>query len=446
MDKKTFIKTSAVVMSGIALSPFVSCKSPEPRMNWAGNLSYSTDNLFNPQTISELQDIIKKNKKITALGSKHSFNAIADSTDNQVSTSGLNKVISLDKEKNTITIEAGIKYGEFCTHLDTNGYALHNLASLPHISVAGACATSTHGSGIKNGSLATGISAIEFINGEGEIVSLSKEKNGDEFAGAIVGLGAIGIITKMTLALQPAFKMKQWVFQNMPMSELEKNFEEIMSAGYSVSLFTDWKNKNINQVWIKAIADETMNTLTEFHGAKLATRNMHPLEDLSAENCTDQMGVAGPWYERMPHFKMGFTPSSGKELQSEYFIPFENAYEGMMAIEKLNEKVSPHLFISEIRAIAADDLWMSPFYKRTCVAFHFTWKQEWEDVQKLLPLIEEALAPFNPRPHWGKLFSMKPNVLQSRIERLNDFKSLATKYDPNGKFRNEFISNYVFEK
>ncbi|MES1221174.1 MAG: FAD-binding protein [Bacteroidota bacterium] len=448
MDKKTFLKTSAFVMSGIALSKLVSCKTEthESRTNWAGNLTYNTDNLYSPETVAEMQEVVKKHNKIRGLGTKHSFNNIADSAKAQVSTSKLNKILSLDKEKNTVTVEAGIKYGELCTYLDENGYALHNLASLPHISIAGACATSTHGSGIMNGSLATAVSAIEFINAAGDIVSLSKEKDAEEFSGAIVGLGTIGIVTKMTLDLLPAFKMTQVVYRNMPMSELENNFEPIMSAGYSVSLFTDWKNKNINQVWIKSKAtdNEPAEISPEFHGAKLATKNMHPLEDLSAENCTEQMGVVGPWYERMPHFRMGFTPSSGKELQSEFFIPFENAYEGMMAIEKLNDKVSPHLFITEIRAIAADNIWMSPFYKKACLAIHFTWKQEWDEVQKLLPLIEEALAPFNPRPHWGKLFTLKPVVLQSRIERLNDFKNLMVKHDPDGKFRNEFIDLNLF--
>ncbi|MEI9943501.1 MAG: hypothetical protein WDN26_04710 [Chitinophagaceae bacterium] len=196
-----------------------------------------------------------------------------------------------------------------------------------------------------------------------------------------------GIVTKMTLALQPSFKMKQVVYVNMPMSELKNNFEKIMSSGYSVSLFTDWKNKSISQVWIKSKAGESISLKVqgEFYGAKAATENMHPLAGFSAENCTDQLNVEGCWYDRLPHFKMGFTPSGGKELQTEYFVAFENAYEGMMAIEKLNEKVSPHLFISEIRAIAADDFWMSPFYKKRCVAFHFTWKQEWEEVKNYCP-------------------------------------------------------------
>lgn len=444
MNKRTFLKTSSLLLTSSMLSHLVSCKKAEPRTNWAGNLTYSTDNLHTPKTVVELQEIIKKCKKVRGLGTKHCFNKIADSTENQISTAEFNKIISLDKTKNTVTIEAGIKYGELCKYLDDNGYALHNLASLPHISVAGACATSTHGSGIKNGSLATAVSALELVNGKGEVVNLSREKDGDEFLAAVVSLGALGIITKMTLDLQPTFKMKQVVYQNLPMAELEKNFEAIMSGGYSVSLFTDWTNKNITEVWIKSKAEDMKDIAPEYFGAKLATKNLHPIEALDPINCTEQMGAEGPWYERMPHFKMGFTPSSGKELQSEFFVAFENAYAGLMAIEKLHKKVSPHLLITEVRAIAADDLWMSPFYKKTCVAFHFTWKQEVEAVMQLLPEIEAALAPFSPRPHWGKIFTLRPSVLQARIEKLAEFKKIMQKHDPDGKFRNEFIDTNLF--
>jgi len=444
MNKRTFLKTSSILLTSSMFSNLMSCKKADPRTNWAGNLTYSTDNLHAPKNIEELQEVIKKCKKVRALGTKHCFNTIADSKDNQISTEAFNKVIGIDKAKNTVTVEAGIKYGEMCKYLDDNGYALHNLASLPHISVAGACATSTHGSGIKNGSLATAVSAIEFVNGKGEVVTLTRESGGDEFGAAVVNLGALGIATKITLDVQPTFKMKQVVYQNLPMSALEKNFEAIMSGGYSVSLFTDWRKKNVSEVWVKSKAEDMKEVSPEYFGAKLATKNLHPIESLDAVNCTDQMGVEGPWYERMPHFKMGFTPSSGKELQSEYFIAFEHAYEGFMAIEKLNEKVSPHLFITEVRAIAADELPMSPFYKKTCVAFHFTWKQEVEAVMAILPEIEAALAPFAARPHWGKIFTLQPSVLQSRIEKLADFKKIMKKHDPEGKFRNEFIETNLF--
>ncbi len=447
MTKRTFIKTSSVLAGGAALSHLTSCspKTEGPHLkNWAGNLEYSTGNVHYPKTVGEVQEAVKKCNKLTALGSQHSFNKIADSTENQVSLKEMNKVVSLDKTANTVTIEAGMKYGELAPYLHENGFALHNLASLPHITVAGSCATGTHGSGVTNGNLSTGVAAIEFVNAAGEVVSLSK-KDGEQFLGAVVGLGALGIVTKLTLDLQPTFNMKQYVYRNLPMGELEKNFNTIVSSGYSVSLFTDWKNKNINEVWVKSkVAAGDSAPSPELFGAKLATKNLHPIEDLSAENCTEQMGVAGPWFERMPHFKMGFKPSAGKELQAEYFVPLEHAYEAMMAMEKLHEKITPHLFISEIRTIHEDNLWMSPCYKKTCVALHTTWKQEVDTVMNLLPLIEEQLAPYNARPHWAKLFTMPPSALQSRIEKLSTFKELVKQYDPNGKFRNDFLSRNLY--
>ena len=447
MTKRTFLKTSSALAAGATLSQLGACSpaiQKEHLKNWAGNLEYSTGNVHYPKTVEQVQEVVKKCNKLTALGSQHSFNSIADSTENQVSLKEMNKVVSLDKTANTVTIEAGMKYGELAPYLHQNGYALHNLASLPHITVAGSCATGTHGSGVHNGNLSTGIVAIEFVNAAGEIVNLSK-KDGELFQGAVVGLGALGVVTKMTLDLQPTFNMKQYVYRNLPMAELEKNFDAIVSSGYSVSLFTDWRNKNINEVWVKSkVTADDAAAAPELFGAKLATQNLHPIEDLPAENCTEQMGVSGPWFERMPHFKMGFKPSAGKELQVEYFVPIEHAYEAMMAMEQLHEKITPHLFISEIRTIQADNLWMSPCYKKTCVALHTTWKQEVDTVMNLLPLVEAQLAPFNARPHWAKLFTMAPAVLQSRIEKLADFKELVKKYDPNGKFRNDFLNRNLY--
>jgi alditol oxidase len=268
MDKRLFLKTSSAVAGGAFLSRFISCAPKEKETmvhlkNWAGNLEYSTGNVHYPKTVAEVQEVVKKCKSLKALGSRHSFNKIADSTENQVSLQELNKVISLDVASNTVTIEAGMRYGELAPYLHEKGYALHNLASLPHITVAGAVATATHGSGMATGNLSTGISAIEFVNAAGDLVSLSKKKDGEQFNGAVVALGALGVVTKLTLDLQPTFNMKQVVYRNLPMKALKNNFNTIMSGGYSVSLFTDWKNKNVSEVWVKSRATHRRNYLVQ---------------------------------------------------------------------------------------------------------------------------------------------------------------------------------------
>jgi alditol oxidase len=284
------------------------------------------------------------------------------------------------------------------------------------------------------------------VTASGAIVNLSRQRDGEKFSGAVVSLGALGVITKVMLDVQPTFLMRQYVYQNMPLSELKNHFDAIESSAYSVSLFTDWQRQQINEVWIKSRVEEgqTFQATPEFFGAKLATRNLHPIAELSAENCTEQMGVPGPWYERLPHFRMGFTPSAGKELQSEYFVPRQHAIEAILAVERLRDQVSPHLLITEIRTIAADSLWLSPCYEQPCVTIHFTWKPDWPAVSKLLPQIEKELAPFRARPHWGKLFTTSPAELKDIYRKMPAFIDLSREYDPHGKFRNDYLNKNIF--
>ncbi len=446
MKRETFLKLSSALMAAPFISPIEAFTHQEKLKNWAGNFEFSTSNVFYPKSVAEVQKLVRKCSKLKALGTRHCFNRIADSNYNLLSTKEMNNVVSLDTNAQTVTLEGGIKYGVLAPWLHEKGFALHNLASLPHISVAGSCTTATHGSGVKNGNLATAVNALEMVIANGEVIHLSRKKDGDKFLAAVVGLGALGVITKVTLKVQPTYMMKQRVYLNLPLSQMKKHFEEIVSAGYSVSLFTDWQSESINEVWIKSRQEDVTynNTTPDFFGAKAATKNMHPIAELSPENCTEQLGIEGTWFERLPHFKMGFTPSSGKELQAEYFVPFNNAVEAILAIQKLGKKIGPHLYISEIRTIAADDFWMSPCRKQDSVTIHFTWKQDWPAVRKLLPLIEQELEPFKAKPHWGKLFTMSPKVLASRYEMLQSFKNIAAKYDPHGKFRNEFLGTSIY--
>jgi len=449
MQKREFLKISSAIVTAPLFTGLIGCNNNKENVssikNWAGNLTYSIDKVTQVEEASQVNALVKQFDKVKALGTRHCFNTIADSKDQFISLTEMNPDIVINEEQSTVTINSGIKYGQLSPFLHEKGYSLHNLASLPHISVAGACATATHGSGEKTGNLSTAVAAMEFVNGDGETVNLSREKDGDNFNAAVVHLGAIGIITRLTLDIKPTFLMKQYVYENLPLTSLKEHFDEIQKSGYSVSLFTNWQSDNIAEVWIKRKDDDPApEPEKEWFGATLATKNMHPIPELSAENCTEQMGISGPWFDRMPHFKMGFTPSSGVELQSEYFVPRQNAVDAIMAISKLRDQVGPHLFTSEIRTIAADNFWMSPCYKQDSVSIHFTWKQEVEAVGRLMPIIEKELAPLGLRPHWGKLFTIKPEELEKAYERMPEFRELAKHYDPNGKFRNDFLNQNLF--
>lgn len=446
MKKRTFLKILPVVLATPILSRMLAWAAPEKLKNWAGNLEYGTERLYSAESVEQVREFVRKKPKLKALGTRHCFNNIADSSDQFLSVQPMEKEIALDRAGHKVTVEAGIRYGQLCPHLDEQGFALHNLASLPHISIAGACSTGTHGSGVGNGNLSTAVSELEFVLASGEVVKLSRERDGETFHGAVVGLGALGVITKVTLDVQPRYTMRQYVYQNLPFDQLKDHFETIVSSAYSVSLFTDWQKRRVNEVWLKSRVEDakSANPPEEFFGAKRATKNLHPIAELSAENCTEQMGVPGPWYERLPHFRMGFTPSAGKELQTEYFVPRQHAVDAILAVERLHEQISPHLMITEIRTIAADNLWMSPCYHRDNVAIHFTWKPEWPEVRALLPVIEKELAPYQPRPHWGKLFTIEATQLRASYERLPEFVELSRRYDPKGKFRNRFLDQYIF--
>ncbi len=465
MNRRTLLHSSASLLAATALSRIASAQEPAlpsaalndhaaiPRTNWSKNFHFSTDKVYAPVTREDVQAIVRANPHIKGLGSRHSFNNAADSTHAQVSMRAV-KAIQIDPSTNTVTVGAGIAYGELAPVLDKAGFALHNLASLPHISVGGTIATATHGSGTGNQNLSTQVRALEIVKADGTLLHLSRDHDGDTFKTAVVHIGALGIVTAVTLDLVPRFDVAQSVYLNLSFDQLEHNLESIMGAAYSVSLFTDWQANKATQVWIKRKvtpaeagtppAELYAKLPKDFYGATLQTKKMHPLLQMPSENTTDQMGSIGPWYARIPHFKMEFTPSGGEELQTEYFVPREHAYQAIRAVETLKDQITPHLFITELRAIKADDLPMSMAYKQDSLAIHFTWKPEETVVRGILPAIEAKLAPFNARPHWGKIFILDRPTLETRYPRINDFRTLAKQMDPEGKFQNEFLHRNIF--
>lgn len=408
--------------------------------NWAGNYSYKARRLHEPESIDELRRIVAGAERVHALGTRHSFTDVADSTD-LVSLAKLPEGIELDTDLRTVTVNAGMPYGVLARKLEDAGFALHNMASLPHISVGGAIATATHGSGVTSGNLATAVVGLELVTSDGELLTVGRSD--PEFPGMVVNLGALGVVTRVTLAMEPSYRMRQQVFERLDWDVALDRFDEIMASATSVSYFTDY-DETVNQVWTKQrVDDDTPPAPDSLHGARVATEQRHPIEHLSGEPCTEQLGTVGPWLSRLTHFRMEFTPSAGEEIQSEYLLPRTHAAEALRAVRNLADRIRPHLLISEIRTVAADDLWLSYAYGTDCVGIHFTWRRNQEGVNSVLPDIEAALAPFEPRPHWGKLFLMPASVVAPRFERLPDFRRLAEQLDPRHAFRNGFLERHV---
>jgi alditol oxidase len=410
--------------------------------NWAGNYTYRAREIRSPGSVEELQDLVAHSPAIRAIGSRHSFNDLADTKGTLLSLAAVPTTVAVDATRGVATVSAGASYGEVAGQLERRGWALHNLASLPHISVAGAVATGTHGSGLANGSLAGAVTAVELVDGMGERRSFVRDRD-PEFPGTVVALGALGIVTRLDLRIEPTYAVAQHVFEALPLTTALDHFIDIMGAAYSVSMFTSWAEPEIEQVWIKRRTGQPAPG-DSLYGASAAPVDRHPIARLPATNTTTQRGIAGPWLARLPHFRLEFTPSAGDELQSEYLVPSQHAVPAIEAVARLANRVAPLLQICEIRTVCRDDLWLSPAYGQDAVALHFTWVPNQPAVTALLPVLEAALEPYAARPHWGKLFALGADRIRNRYERLPDFVRLAERLDPRGAFRNDYLDRLIF--
>ena len=415
-----------------------------PRANWAGNVVFGARRYHRPGSVTELQRLVAGNSRVRALGTGHSFSRLADTSGDLISVAGLPPLVEIDTAGAAVTVGGGLRYSDITGPLHAAGRALRNLGSLPHISVAGACATGTHGSGVANGNLATAVSALEMVTADGDVVTVSRDAPGGEFDGMVVALGALGVVISLTLDTVATYDVAQYVYEDLPLDQVTEHFGEIVSSAYSVSLFTDWRGPRIRQAWLKRRADAQDQWTPEprWLGGRLADGPRHPIPGLPAGNCTVQQGIAGPWHERLPHFRAEFMPSGGAELQSEYLVPRERAIEALLALDRIAGQLAPLVQISEIRTVTADRLWLSPSYEQESVAFHFTWIDDPLAVAPVLAVVEEALAPLRARPHWGKLFAVEPEILAGLYQRQAGFLALMRSYDPAGKFRNDLLDRY----
>ena len=405
--------------------------------NWAGNYAYKAP-VVRPQSVDELQSLVATHERIRALGTRHSFTDIADTDGVLVSLEDLPLPLRIDEHRRTASVSGGTTFHTLSQQLDRQGWALSTLASLPHISVAGAIATGTHGSGKQVKSLASMVCSLEMVQADGELRRL--ERGDPDFDGSVVNLGALGVMTRVTLDLLPRFDMWQVVWLDLPWDAVTADFDTLVSSGYSVSLFTTWTGKTVPQLWVKGLADVQPPDL---HPARAAGSTVHMIPGLSTRAVTEQLGIVGPWHERLPHFRPSFTPSSGAELQTEYLVPVAHAHEAIEGLRARAEQFTPILQVSEIRTVAADSLWLSGAFATDVIALHFTWQPDWEAVYALLPELERLLLPLGARPHWGKCFTATGPELAAAYPMLDRFRQLRDRSDPTRKFSNAFLDRVL---
>jgi xylitol oxidase len=415
--------------------------------NWSGNYAYRADALHRPRTLEELQELVGGARSLRVIGSRHSFTSIADSAE-LVALDSLPGAVVVDTSAQAVTVPGHMTYAALAEALNRGGLALHSLASLPHISVAGAIATGTHGSGDAKGNLATAVRAVEMVTAAGELRTVAADD--PDFEGAVVGLGALGAVTRVTLIVEPFYEMRQRVYEAVSWETLFARVDAIFGAGDSVSVF-HLCGETTEQVWVKRRLDDERGVpddsdLEELLGVRAATAELHPVLGGDPVNCTQQQGVPGPWSERLPHFRSGFLPSSGEELQSEFFVGRADAVAAIQAVRGLAADIVPLLLISELRTIAGDSLWLSPHQGRDSLGLHFTWRRRPAEVEAVVARIEAALAPYAPRPHWGKVFTARAESIAPLYPRMADFRRLRDRLDPEQTFVNDWLRDTVLSR
>jgi alditol oxidase len=412
--------------------------------NWAGNVSFRARHVHRPLSVQEVQAVVSRTERVRAVGTGHSFNSIADTIGDQVSLALLPPIVDIDSRSRTARVSAGLRYGDLGPALRKAGLALPNTGSLPHISIAGAVATGTHGSGVGNPSLAGSVQSLTLVTGTGELLTVDRPSRPTDFDGFVIALGRLGIVVELVLDLVPAFQVAQTVVEGVDDALVGEQLASLLAAAYSVSVFTDWAGEGRTAVWVKTKVGVAGEWAGEpLWGGRVADGPRHPIEGMPTEHATEQMGVPGPWDERLPHFRLDHTPSSGDELQSEYFVAARHAPAVWDVLRAMQPIISPVLQVSEVRSVAPEPLWLSPTRGEAAVTFHFTWIPDAGPVRDAIGALEANLARFDARPHWGKLFGTDSATLNAVYPRLTDFAALVTSLDPSGKFGNPLVDRWL---
>ncbi|WP_412160589.1 D-arabinono-1,4-lactone oxidase [Curtobacterium flaccumfaciens] len=407
-------------------------RSTTSELNWSGTVTYTAERVVRPSSIDEAAQVVADADRVHGLGTRHSFNDVADTPGTLLDLTGIPTDLVVDAEHRTVTLGAGTRYGDVAADIDRAGFALHNTGSLPHISIGGAVATGTHGSGTTLGSLATAVRAFEVLGPDGSARTI--DRTDPAFDGAVLHLGLLGIVTRVTLDVEPAYRMRQDVYGAIPWDTFTANVAEVHATAYSVCAYTVFGDA-ITEVLVKSRVPEGAEDVPVPETLAGARRLPGTPGD---DHRTARDGSVGPWWDRLPHFPIGSVPSHGSEVQSEHFVPLRHAAAALDALRGLADRIQPHLHVCELRTMAADDLWLSPTQDEDVLCIAFTWKKHPTEVAALLPDLEARLAAFGGRPHWGKMSSLDHAAIAGLYPRLADFRDLVARADPERTFASAF--------
>lgn len=411
--------------------------------NWADNHTFAAARIHHPASVDEVRRLVARVPRIRALGARHSFNGVADSPGELIDLANIPPSFDIDPAHRTVTVGAATNYGVLAAHLDSTGWALHNMASLPHVSVAGATATGTHGSGDRLGNLASAVAAIEIVTATGDLVTFRRGDPG--FDGIVVSLGAFGVVTRVTLDIEPAYEMRQDAFEGLAWTRLMADFDAVMAAGHSVSLMTNWSGDAVTRLWVKTrLSDGLPDAVSAAHLGASPTARPSARPDPAATARLTPFGVPGPWSERLPHFRTDVVPGPEGHLQSEYMVPRAQAPAAIERLRAIGGRIDRLLSGTEIRSMAGDRLWLSPAYGGDRIAIHFSWQREIAAVAAMTAEIEAMLLPLGARPHWGKIMHAPAAALAPLYPQLPAFRDLSRSWDSGGKFHNDFLAAHVF--
>jgi L-gulonolactone oxidase len=433
----------------------VSAKTVTPWKNWAGNQQCAPVRIEHPSNEGDLVRIVTEaasaGQRVKVVGAGHSFTGIALTDGRLVKLDSYGKVLRVDREKRTATVEAGITLSRLNEELDIHGFAMENLGDIAYQSIAGAISTSTHGTGKALGGLATQVIGMRLIAGDGSVIDCSADSEPEVFHAARVGLGALGVISTVTLQCKPAFNLHV-IEMPMRVDEVLESLDEHIQSNEHFEFFwvpnTGWALTKRNNRTDKPLA--TRGRWKEFKDDILINNVLFGLLCRAGRlrpSLVPRIAKAIPSSGIVDYvdksYRVFASPRLIRFYEMEYSIPAEAATEALNRVRAfLKQSGLMPIFPVEVRFTKGDDIPLSTASGRdSCyIAVHVF---EGVQYQQYFEAVEQIMNDYGGRPHWGKLHFQTAETLATRYPQWEAFQKMRARLDPEGRFSNPYLERVL---